>query len=282
MLASISSAFASCDDRPGTPVDTKTTPGIGTIVLSWRDTTRPGEGSCHDIEIKRTKPGDDRSVTGDVCLSGGTNGDYLLQGLAFGEEYCFRIRARDRAGTQGCVSAQWSARVCDSALPPSGPGVGRISEFMRGTDLPGSDLESQTFLVAAGTRPNLDRLGQDCQKACSRHVRCVAWTLVKPGIQGPHAVCYLKDRIREPVRADCCVSGNKLMVNTDLPGMDIDRIPLSSPRPADCEKKCADNRRCATWTYVKPGAQGSGAVCYLKGSVPDAQANNCCTSGRMR
>jgi hypothetical protein len=285
MASYISSALA-CDDRPGTPTDIRTEAGIGSLTVHWRDTTRPGEGSCHDIEILRTRAGDNRSVTGDVCLSGGTQGSYTVKNLVFGEQYCIRLKARDRAGTQGCVSAQWSATVCDSALPPSGPGVGRISEFMRDTDLPGSDIESANgrvvFLTVAGRTPNIDRLGQDCQKLCNRHGRCVAWTLVKPGVQGPHAVCYLKHQIPAPVQAGCCVSGNRVLVNTDLPGMDIDRIPLSSPQPADCEKKCADNRRCATWTYVKPGVQQASAVCYLKGSIPDARANGCCTSGRIR
>lgn len=286
LAGSISPAFASCDDRPGTPTDVKTEAGVGSITFSWHDTTKRGEGSCHDIEILRTAPGDDRSITGGVCLRGGTDGKHTVTNLAFGEQYCFRIRARDRAGTQGCVSEQWSAKVCDSALPPSGPGVGRISELMRGIDLPGSDIPESAggrvvTLIPAGQTADIDRLARDCQRECNRHGRCVAWTLARPGAQGPHAVCWLKHQIPAPVESGCCTSGNKVTVNTDMPGMDIDRV-APSLGAEDCEKTCASNRRCATWTYVKPGVQAPGGVCYLKGSLPKAVSNNCCTSGRIR
>jgi PAN domain len=286
MAGSISTAFAACGDRPGTPTNVKTSAGVGSITLSWLDTTRRGEGSCHDIEILRTAPGDDRSITGSVCLRGATDGQYTVNNVVFGEQYCFRIRARDRAGTQGCVSAQWSNKVCDSALPTSGPGVGRTSELMHGIDLPGFDIPESAggrivTLVPVGQTPNVDALARDCQNACSRHGRCVAWTMVKPGVQGPSTVCWLKHQVPAPVQSACCESGHQVMANTDKPGMDIDRV-APSLSSEDCEKTCAANQRCATWTFVKPGVQQPSGVCYLKGSLPKSVANNCCTSGRIR
>ena len=285
MAGAISPAFGACSDRPGTPTDVKTEAGVGTITLSWHDTTHRGEGSCHDIEILRTIPGDDRSVTGGVCLRGATDGRHTIN-VAFGQEYCFRIKARTRAGTQGCVSAQWSNKICDSALPPSGPGVGRVSDLMRGVDLPGSDIPERPdgrvpLPVDAGTTPNIDKLAEDCRGLCNQQGRCVAWTLVKPGVQEPNAVCWLKHQIPAPVESACCTSGTKVVANTDMPGMDIRRI-APSLNAEDCEKSCARNRRCATWTFVKPGALEQSAVCFLKGALSRPVANNCCTSGRVR
>ena len=280
---SLSPAFAACSDRPGTPTDIKLTPGKGTIVVEWRDTTRPGEGSCHDIEIKRSSDGDtSKSVTGDVCLSGGTKGDYLVRDLPYSYEYCVRIKARDHAGTEGCVSEQWSATVCDHALPPSGPGVGRISEVMPGIDLPGSDLGENTggVVTLLGPQPY-----QECQKLCGRHPRCVAWTYVKSGVQGPNPKCYLKYQVPAPVPSGCCTSGSNVMPGIDLPGKDmgpgsVSGLGVSSYQ--DCERRCAANHRCVSWTYVKPGVQGPSAFCYLKNDIPHPVRADCCTSGRIR
>lgn len=38
--------------RPGNPINFMAKAGVGTITLSWHDTTKRGEGSCHDIEIR--------------------------------------------------------------------------------------------------------------------------------------------------------------------------------------------------------------------------------------
>ena len=77
----------------------------------------------------------------------------------------------------------------------------------------------------AGTtrEENVDRSGRDyrrfnppaanpdlCRRACEEEDRCRAYTYVRPGVQGPQAVCYLKDRL--PVAEldkPCCVSGRK-------------------------------------------------------------------------
>lgn len=47
-----------------------------------------------------------------------------------------------------------------------------------------------------------------CQWSCQKaRGRCRAWTYVNPGVQGPKARCWLKDRIPKPVRSNCCTSG---------------------------------------------------------------------------
>jgi hypothetical protein len=112
-------AFAGCGDRPGTPADVRAEAlSQSSIKFSWRDTTRPGEiplGPFYDIEVtdsggKSLK----QSTTGQGYLFGGK----VYKKLDFNKEYCFRIRARTEAGTQGCVSERWSARVCATTYAP--------------------------------------------------------------------------------------------------------------------------------------------------------------------
>jgi uncharacterized membrane protein len=49
--------------------------------------------------------------------------------------------------------------------------------------------------------------GNACQAACEADGRCRAWTFVRPGYVGPMGRCFLKDRITQPRRGPCCISG---------------------------------------------------------------------------
>lgn len=69
-----------------------------------------------------------------------------------------------------------------------------------GRDYPGYDYRSIEL-------PNADI--SECIEACRRDSRCRVCTLVKPGIQGPNARCWLKDRIPASRRDNCCVSAIK-------------------------------------------------------------------------
>lgn len=75
---------------------------------------------------------------------------------------------------------------------------------------------------AGAMEQDTDRVGSDmygfdvaqpdpamCQMSCTYNAQCVAWTYVKPGVQGPSARCYLKNVSPAPVRNTCCVSGAK-------------------------------------------------------------------------
>ena len=48
----------------------------------------------------------------------------------------------------------------------------------------------------------------------------------------------------------------------------------------DCENACKRDKKCAAWTYVKPGYRGPQAKCYLKSVVPAMSDNPNCVSGR--
>ena len=55
-----------------------------------------------------------------------------------------------------------------------------------------------------------------CRQACADDEKCMAYTFVKPGVQGPQARCFLKARIPSAKRSDCCVSGVKTTKSPSL------------------------------------------------------------------
>jgi hypothetical protein len=68
--------------------------------------------------------------------------------------------------------------------------------------------------------------------------------------------------------------------NTDRPGGDYTSLRLTDADALACQKQCAEDQRCVAWTYVAPGYQEPGAVCWLKNVVPQATRSDvCCTSG---
>lgn len=66
------------------------------------------------------------------------------------------------------------------------------------TDRPGYDFRNFSI-----RRPSPSA----CQNACNNDQRCLAWTYVKPGVQGRYARCWLKHPIPAAVYNPCCVSG---------------------------------------------------------------------------
>jgi hypothetical protein len=135
------STHASCNDRPGTPDQVKaialpikpfrTTPSIE---LSWRNTTRRGlfatPGGYFDVSVTNTESRSigHHDVTGGAFQRNdfGTRGHLEIGGLPANTTLCFKIKARTEGGTQGCVSHEWSERVCETTVgaPSFGP-VGR-------------------------------------------------------------------------------------------------------------------------------------------------------------
>jgi hypothetical protein len=65
-------------------------------------------------------------------------------------------------------------------------------------DRPGSDFHN--FDLAAPS-PEV------CRDACASDGRCLAYTYVRPGVQGPSARCWLKNAVPNAVSNSCCVSG---------------------------------------------------------------------------
>jgi PAN domain len=67
--------------------------------------------------------------------------------------------------------------------------------------------------------------------------------------------------------------------NFDRPGGDYLSAPVASGDPADCALICERDRRCRAWSFNYPTDASSGAVCWLKNSVPARVEDNCCVSG---
>jgi hypothetical protein len=79
---------------------------------------------------------------------------------------------------------------------------------------------------------------QTCIDACLKDPNCKAYTYVKPGVQGPNAVCWLKSTVSNPVPDPNCISGIKVIgkKQTDLEAAidkPITMISLISKMPAD-------------------------------------------------
>lgn len=79
----------------------------------------------------------------------------------------------------------------------------------------------------------------------------------------------------------CSVTTSKTVVASgqDRPGSDIRSIELSQARASWCGYYCAQDARCRAWTYVPPGVQAAGAMCWLKNAVPAAVPAAGLTSG---
>lgn len=100
-----------------------------------------------------------------------------------------------------------------------------------GVDRAGGDYE--TFALD-GTDPNL------CFSACGRDEQCLAWTYVKPGVDGDQAQCRLKDSVPAGLADNCCTSG--IM---DRAGVKATNTVAQSGEPHPWDTVRQDGRWCA-------------------------------------
>lgn len=77
-------------------------------------------------------------------------------------------------------------------------------DFEYGYDRPGGDYEVHDIPFQTNTFLTFEKI---CQNWCHKTGKCHSWTMVKPGIQGRYAKCYLKAGFVLKVKNDCCVSG---------------------------------------------------------------------------
>src|SRR5262245_50689192 len=159
-----------------------------------------------------------------------------------------------------------------------------------GYDRPGADYASA-----------IERTGDPaaCAARRDRDARCRSWSFSYPGAVGPNAMCWLKNRVAPRVESSCCISGvkgggvveqrrvrdNTLEVGIDRLGGDYQHFDTpSEPSGAACKTACEGDKRCRTWTYVRPGylAAGASARCYLKDQLRPPRRRPCCVSGVVR
>jgi len=151
----------------------------------------------------------------------------------------------------------------------------RADDMEGGTDRPGGDYLKYPIEPGSISGASI------CRGMCVKDNNCTAWTFVASGVQGPKALCYLKAGTPAAVSNPCCQSGlvsHAFEANIDRPGMDYFKFAVYKGM-GECKALCDKDGRCMSWTYVQPGVQFKYAVCYLKSGTPEAQANDCCTSG---
>jgi len=101
------------------------------------------------------------------------------------------------SGVKGQVATAQPAPQWQGSPPPAPVAAGN---FEMNIDRPGSDIANFDLPQA---RPEL------CRDACLRDGRCVAFTYVNPGVQGPNPRCWLKNPAPAARPSSCCVSGLK-------------------------------------------------------------------------
>lgn len=117
-----------------------------------------------------------------------------------------------------------------------------------------------------------------CRHSCGGESRCQAYTWVKPGIQGPTGMCWLKSSEPPIVRDPCCDSAPRRFIEprdmgledkVNRPGSDYKNFEtIGGTRDWEqCRQACQDEAICASWTYVRRGVQGPKGRCWLKNVV---------------
>lgn len=148
-----------------------------------------------------------------------------------------------------------------------------------GVDLPGKDYARFEAPSAA-----------TCRHSCGGESECQAYTWVKPGVQGPTGICYLKNAEPAIVKNVCCDSAPRRFIKpVDLtleskinrPGSDYkDFATGGSNHDWDqCAQACKDDAICMSWTYVRRGVQGPAGRCWLKNRVARPVADDNTVSG---
>ncbi|WKB51795.1 PAN domain-containing protein [Eleftheria terrae] len=103
-------------------------------------------------------------------------------------------------GVQGSNAACWlkSAAPLPQASGCCYSGVKQVTREI-GWDRPGSDYTNFDLPWSA--------TADACEAYCRGDARCVAYTYVRPRVQGPNPRCWLKNRIPAPTPNGCCDSG---------------------------------------------------------------------------
>lgn len=159
---------------------------------------------------------------------------------------CRTRGVRMRINGQDCRYRQFSDFGCGCNLTPSpNQTCRRFQDFLRASG--GGSMQP-------GMEANTDRRGGDyrnfalsspdpaaCQNACRGEGRCRAWTFVRPGIQGPQAMCWLKHNIPPPLQNTCCISG---VVRSGMTAPSGSGASPGVRRPAGAS--CGSNSDCNT------------------------------------
>jgi hypothetical protein len=171
------------------------------------------------------------------------HGDYkeksniTVANLVPGRTYCFAMRARTEAGTQGCVSeraSNWSCATIPlppaAAVAPALPAPKPIHPLGKqgGSTAPAAPEPAyEAAKLTFDILPLQNRVGGDytsfeittgsqvgqigaCAKACLDDQGCQAWAYVRPGFYGQTGGvgrCWLKNQVPAAGKDICCWTG---------------------------------------------------------------------------
>jgi len=212
---------------------------------------------------------------------------YVRPAVHGAKPVCYLKTAQPDAKPSACCISGINKKIVRlGKIPPSSPGEVLGEGMENDTNRQGSDIHRMELQQAS---PGI------CQTRCERFGQCKAWTYVRPGVQAPKAVCYLKNAAPDPAPNKCCISGAKATSagpdapsepvispyeeNTDRPGSDYERYMMDDANP--CRAACVVDKRCQAWTFVRAGIQGPTGICYLKRPAPAPVPNACCVSGTV-
>jgi hypothetical protein len=130
--------------------------------------------------------------------------DYARPGIFSSEARCFLKNKPSMEVASPCCVAGFEQHAAAAPTDPATPAPAPAAAAPAGggpfanTNLIGSDYRN--FVLGSDN-------WSPCQSACRADSQCLAWTAVHPGVQGPNAHCWLKNKIPKPTANQCCTSG---------------------------------------------------------------------------
>lgn len=152
----------------------------------------------------------------------------------------------------------------------SGAAIYRQATVELRTDRLGGDYEHRLLM---------EKKAEACRLACANDPRCKAYTYSTDG------VCHLKDSVPPPSKCNTCTSGvvqaRTFSYEDNIDRQQSDYWWFENPmnEVEICRLACAQDLRCITYVYKRPGYQGPNAICFLKAQTPGQTGDNCCVSG---
>ena len=249
-------------------------------------------GACCDLDKNINRVwSDDEDVS--AVLYEGT--DYQGASLALpGDSNWKTIGPQSNLGKYSWSDRAASLIVRWTGGPPAFSPSSRFRTFMD-TDTPGSDFRH--FAAPAGP--------VECERACEPDAKCKGYTWTPGEVKGRqlgetvYAVlpeCWLKTALSPRVEAPGLVSGtnpdaaqapppqvNPMVVEygVNRPGADYRSFPMQGG-PEECQRACATDAKCKSYTWVKPGVMGASAACWLKSSIPAGIPDPATVSGYVQ
>jgi len=200
------------------------------------------------------------NATLNISTDGGTsvNRAFTIPVTVSSRVYANRARERSRDAIISCVQEHWKMRMSD----------GRPHWCNGGGNYPFQGFNEDMTDAICAANPGRQSFLVDVSVTITGNTGCVPnnnWAAI---------------RIADDYRVYCWIAPQpEVRSGWNLPGRDYRWFWMEAgDRARDCEKTCADERRCEAWTYKHPTG-GDPPMCFLKDSVPGWRQDNRFVSG---